>query len=201
MPTGYTANIADGISFEKFVMRCARGMGALVMMRDEPFGAPISERFEPSDYHVRKLADMEAKRKLLGGMTAEKTETAARLAYEEELAYHAKILQKKRDLRAAYQGMLDKVNDWTPPTSEHIGLKKFMVDQLVRSVEFDCDEKYYLKNKPTQKTGEEWFASELEEVTRSIQYHRKEYVEEVSRTEARNNWIASLRRSLERGEE
>jgi len=201
MPTGYTANIADGISFEKFVMRCARGMGALVMMRDEPFGAPIPERFEPSDYHVRKLAEAGAKLEKLNHMNAEEATAAAKIAYAEELKHHAEILQSKRELRDAHQKMYAKVRAWTPPTSEHIGLKKFMVDQLVSSVEFDCDEKYYLKNKPTQKTGEEWFASELEEVTRSIQYHRKEYVEEVSRTEGRNNWISELRRSLERGEE
>ncbi|KKK60691.1 hypothetical protein LCGC14_3021870, partial [marine sediment metagenome] len=30
MPTGYTACIKDGISFEKFVMQCARAMGACV---------------------------------------------------------------------------------------------------------------------------------------------------------------------------
>jgi hypothetical protein len=43
MPTGYTAAIKDGISFEKFVWDCARGMGALVMMRDEPL-QPYSAR-------------------------------------------------------------------------------------------------------------------------------------------------------------
>lgn len=57
MPTGYTANVHDGITFEQFVWQCARGMGALVTMRDEPTGAPIPERFEPSDYNAKRLQE------------------------------------------------------------------------------------------------------------------------------------------------
>ena len=36
MPTGYTHELHEGeeISFEKFVMSCARAFGALVLMRD-----------------------------------------------------------------------------------------------------------------------------------------------------------------------
>ncbi len=50
MPTGYTDAVKDGITFDQFVLGCARGMGALVMMRDEPSGTPIPERFEPSRF-------------------------------------------------------------------------------------------------------------------------------------------------------
>ena len=47
MPTGYTAPIKDGISFNDFMWGCARAFGALIMMRDDPPGTPIPERFEP----------------------------------------------------------------------------------------------------------------------------------------------------------
>jgi hypothetical protein len=43
MPTGYTAAIGEGIEFDKFVMQCARAMGACVMMRDEPIGPKLRE--------------------------------------------------------------------------------------------------------------------------------------------------------------
>jgi hypothetical protein len=54
MPTGYTAAIKDGISFQQFAMACARAFGALVMMRDEPSSAPIPD-FQPSNFHVEHL--------------------------------------------------------------------------------------------------------------------------------------------------
>lgn len=51
MPTGYTADLHDGkdVTFDQFVKQCARGMGALVTLRDAPWDAPLPERFEPSD--------------------------------------------------------------------------------------------------------------------------------------------------------
>ena len=59
MPTGYTASVADGrvTEFAPFALQCARAMGALIMMRDEPHDAPIPERFEASDYYSKSLAE------------------------------------------------------------------------------------------------------------------------------------------------
>lgn len=51
MPTGYTANIKNGITFEEFALDCARNFGALIIMRDEPKDAPIPEQFEASKHH------------------------------------------------------------------------------------------------------------------------------------------------------
>ena len=57
MPTGYTAELMEkGEPFNRFVMRCARAFGALIDLRDAQMDAPIPEKFEPSDYHVKALA-------------------------------------------------------------------------------------------------------------------------------------------------
>ena len=55
MPTGYTAAIAKDITFNDFVMQCAKAM--LIMMRDEPANAPIPERFEPGSHYVNKITE------------------------------------------------------------------------------------------------------------------------------------------------
>ena len=34
MPTGYTADIKDGIDFKTYAMNCARAFGARVMLRE-----------------------------------------------------------------------------------------------------------------------------------------------------------------------
>lgn len=53
MPTGYTADIKDGISFETYAMNCARAFGACVSLRDKPSGGKvIPDAFEPSDLDV-----------------------------------------------------------------------------------------------------------------------------------------------------
>lgn len=40
MPTGYTADIKDGITFRDFALRCARAFGATIMQRDEDISIP-----------------------------------------------------------------------------------------------------------------------------------------------------------------
>lgn len=56
MPTGYTWDIKDEITFEQFIMNCARAFGALVEMRDEPRDKKIPDELKPSDYHNKELS-------------------------------------------------------------------------------------------------------------------------------------------------
>ena len=59
MPTGYTAYVQEGATFEEFVWRCARNFGALVTMRDEPTDVPVPDAFTPSKYHLEQIAVLE----------------------------------------------------------------------------------------------------------------------------------------------
>jgi hypothetical protein len=197
MPSGYTAAVADGIDFEQFVMRCARGMGALIMMRDEPADAPIPERFAPSDYHIRKLEEATAALMNLRAMTGGEAEIAAEDAFSAETKRNTESVARNKELRSKYESMLAQVQAWTPPTPDHEGLKRFMTQQLTESIMFDCNDGYYEKNQPEQKTGDEWRALQVANQLHNVEYHSREHAEEVSRTESRNQWVAALRASLE----
>jgi len=196
MPTGYTAAIADGIDFKTFVMQCARGMGALVMMRDEPMNAPIPERFEPSDYHAQKLDEAKERLGRLHLMVPSELESAAQQEFSEELARNREAIAEKRSLREKYKTMLDKVKAWIPPTPDHVGFKDFMIEQITKSIEFDCNDNYYSANPPVLKTGQEWLSAQIAKATRDIEYHTAEHAKEVERTESRNAWLRELRASL-----
>ena len=196
MPTGYTAAIADDITFNDFAMQCARAMGALVMMRDEPTGAPIPERFEPSDYHINKIAETNATILRLAGMTADEAEQAANDAYEAAIAAQAAAIRRNDMLREKYDAMLEKVEAWQPPSADHDGFKKFMVEQITSSIGFDCDNSYYRNQAHTKLTGADWLAQEEAKARKDIAYHESENAKEVERTEGRNRWIKELRDSL-----
>lgn len=199
MPSCYTAAIADGIDFEQFVMRCARAMGACILMRDAPLDAPIPERFEPSDYHSRKLAEAKDALTKLRTMSPEEAEAAAGEVFEKAASETAEALERHRALRAKYEAMLFQVKAWAPPTSDHEGFKSFMVKQLKEAIHFDCSEDYYADRTPTRQSGEEWRATRIAQALHDIDYHTREHAEEVSRTESRNVWISALRASLAAG--
>lgn len=196
MPTGYTAAIADDITFNDFVMSCARGMGALVMMRDEPMDAPIPERFEPSDYHTKKIAEAAAALDRLTGMTEAEAEQAANDAHEAAIAAQAAAIQRNDTLREKYRAMLAKVEAWQSPSEDHDGFKKFMVEQITGSIDLDCDNRYYRKQKHTKLTGAKWRTQEEAKARKNIAYHEAENAKEIERTEARNTWLRQLRESL-----
>ena len=198
MPTGYTAQIADGISFEDFVMGCARAFGACITMRDDPHDTPIPDKFEPSDYHVKALTKAGERLSELQGMTPEEAQAGADEEFKNEVIHIHQQINEMCALRDKYRSMLSCVRAWQPPTADHTGLKDFMIEQINGSIEFDCDPSYYNKKLETLQhlTGEEWRSVQIRRAMRDIAYHSEENTKEVDRANQRTQWVSDLRKSL-----
>lgn len=195
MPTGYTADVQKGITFKQFAMNCARAMGALVMMRDEPSGAEIPEAFPPSTYNRDQLPRLRDELGKLRAMNVAEIEAAAADDFKKQTASYQERMQQREDLRVKYQAILDEVNAWTPPTPEHEGFKQFMQEQLTGSIKFDCDLGKF-DTEPAPVDPQQWIELQLQSVLRDIEYNTKADAEEVERTQKRNDWISALRTSL-----
>jgi hypothetical protein len=198
MPTGYTSIIGDreSVSFEEFAMRCARGMGACISMRDNSLDAPIPDRFEPDTtfYAERERAAQEQ----IALFEAMSTDDAARAADEEHEKTIADVNaanERYSALRGKYERMRVGVQSWVPPTQDHNGLKDFMLEQLEQSMRFDC---IHLTT-PDRVSPERWRLTKLDEAHRARIRAREGLLEEVERTESRNKWLADLRGSLNDG--
>jgi uncharacterized membrane protein YccC len=196
MPTGYTAAIKDGITFERFAMNCARAFGACITLRDESGGGEkIPERFEPSDYHQRKLAEAQQELALIEAMTRYECEQSAATGYLSAEGARQRQLREMEDLRQKYDQMLESVNEWVPPSKDHRELREFMRDQIQQSAKFDCDTEFYAMPTP-RLTGAEWKKQRIKTLKGSIVYHEEGHAAEVERTNQRNEWIRLLRESL-----
>lgn len=196
MPTGYTADVKDGISFRTFAMNCARAFGACVTLRDEDGGGQhIPEKFEPSDYHEKELVKLRATLSELRLMTPERQCSRAEAAYREAEDSRLKRLAENQIQIQSYRDMLEQVKLWTPPTDDHAELKKFMEEQLTSSIKFDDMQDYY--SKPTEPlTGEKWLEEQLASTIKSIRYHEEEHQKEVDRANERTAWVQALRGAL-----
>lgn len=196
MPTGYTADIKDGISFESFALNCARAFGACVTLRDEPGGGEnIPDEFAPSDYHVKATQKARDELATLLAMPEQERERAAAKSWDDAETSRLMRLDDNRKQRESYEAMLAKVNAWTPPTPDHAGLHEFMRSQIVQSIDFDCSGNY--GQEPTPRlTGEQWVAERAARLNRDIGYHEKEHAAEVKRAEERTAWVKALRSSL-----
>jgi len=200
MPTGYTAAIADGIDFPTFAMDCARAFGACVTLLDEPGGGnKIPESFEPDNYYRDRIDRINAQIGQLRLMSSAEADRRAEQEWKEEEARRIERLQEKADLRAKYEAMLAKVESWTPPTSEHVGLGQFMIDQINESIRFDCSTSHL--DAPVERlSGETWLADQLKRCESDLQYCEAQNKREIERASERTTWVRALRDSLKQSQ-
>lgn len=196
MPTGYTADVQSGkvTDFREFAMQCARAFGATILMRDDPMDKPIPDEFKPSSYHGEALDAAQKNLIHYEEMTLPQAAIEARAEYEQGLAARNERMERRAAQRTRYQAMLDQVNAYVVPSAEHVEFKKFMVQQLTESIDFDCSDKY--DDGPKFMAGDEWRKSKIERARKDIEYHKREYAAEISQTDSRNQWIRQLRDSL-----
>lgn len=195
MPTGYTADIKDGISFRTFALNCARAFGACLPLRDLPSGGhAIPDKFLPSEYDKNQLQKAQDELAKLKQMTSEQWGVAAQAEYDLATLRHAERVTQNQQQLKSYKEMLNQVMAWNPPAA-HKELHEFMKNQIQESIKFDCwtDEEIPA---PTLKPSEKWFNDELSRVLKSIECHEKAYRDELDRTAGRNKWIKDLRDSL-----
>lgn len=195
MPTGYTAKIKNGISFEEYALGCARAFGATIMMRDDPQDKEIPEKFEQSNHYVEKLAEVTKAYADLHEMTKEELSLAADQEYRAAEFRRIEHLGEIEKLNQLYNEMLNRVKNWQTPTQDHEEFHKFMRTQIEESIKFDCDSRYYMTS-TKRVTGKQYYDNEIIRIKRDIAYYKEEHNKELERTSSRNKWIKSLRDSL-----
>jgi hypothetical protein len=196
MPTGYTARIAEGQTFEEFASTCARAFGALVTMRDEPMSAELPDEV-PGDRGYAEGRARAAAAALAEFDARTDEQHAADMARDRALLDESaeRVRADKRRQRAAYEAMLARVGAWHPPTPEHVGLKTFMHEQIAESIRFDCSEDYVTGAGPEVPLSE-WVASQRDRLVREVTRCHEHASEEAKRTAERNAWIKALKESL-----
>jgi hypothetical protein len=196
MATGYTQCLISDkekeVEFEKFVMLCARAFGACIDMKEDSLDKDIPEKFEPSKYHIDNLHEAENDLVEFKKLDEYDYEIKARDENKKSLEKYKEFVEHQNFNFKRFHDMRTKVRDWNPPTKNHFGLKEFMIQQLESSIEW---EKHNII-KPKLIIGNEWANKELSKILRDIEYHTKEWFEEVERVNSRNKWLKDLRESI-----
>lgn len=203
MPTGYTAGILEGkiTTFQQFAKICMRAFGATIHMRDDDMDAEYTPR-TPSDYHLKEIEN--AKQSLINANSLSDKEIIA--TKKKQLAdskkYHLNAIEKAKKSATQMNKILSDVRKWQPPTSEHVGIKDFMIDQIEKTIDFDCKTDYHEK-KLTEIESEllTLNASKIRkemihDAEKKLKYHTEENSNEIKRCEDSNKWVSDLLESL-----
>jgi hypothetical protein len=194
MPTGYTAELIDkGQDFRTFALTCARAFGACIMQREDPMNEPPKKQ-EPTDWHVKRLAEAKDKLARLKAMSAEESRAHGEQLRQEAVQSAEGYLAKNQAENERLDGMAVQVRAWLPPSEDHEPLKAFMLQQIDVSRNGDYARKSLEDAKA--KTPEAYFVEAVSEAVRSVSYHTEENAKEIERAESRNRWIERLYESL-----
>ena len=196
MPTGYTATLMeDGQTFEEFAMRCARGIGACISLRDEPLSTPIPDKFIPSDHCDKSYNEALGYLSELQG-TKDKKEFARSVIGINIDQYRA-IINRQTEENGRLSKMKTMVYDWEPP-EDFACLKRFMLQQI--SVSMNDDHTYYYKKieelENWHKSPMKYYNQILEEAEERVDSSRRYLAEAIERCDSSNSWIKGLKESI-----
>ena len=198
MPTGYTAELMEkGMDFNSFILTCARAFGACIELRDDKL-SPSPRKIKGSDsnsYHDKLLKESKRELKEFVSMSQSRKEDWAEKSRQDSIKDLEKWLEKDEAENKRLLDIEEKVNEWVPPTPEHIGLKEFMLQQIKVSLH---DTSYQKKEMDDvkDKSLEELISSHIESLKWSVKYHSEGVEEQESRVTERNDWLESLYSSL-----
>ncbi len=196
MPTGYTTKLMEkGQSFESFVLDCARAFGVCFDLREESMDIAIPKKFKPSNYHLKELKKDKEELAKLKRLTPKQQLKKGQQLKQTKIREYTKWYKNELEENQRLNDMRIKVREWNPPTNQHRGLKRFMLQQIKISL----NDLGYVKENIKESTDllpKEYFQKKIQRIERSIKYNKKEHREEVGRIDGRNKWIADLRKSL-----
>ena len=200
MPTGYTQDIYEGnpITFEQFVLKCSRAMGAAIMQRDESPDAEIRMREVP-DYEIERVKKARAELEAALARTDDEWAAMRDAEIAEASAYQVKYVADRTELAKRYREMQKHVREWTPPTVEHEGLKEFMLDQLGESYNFDVghpNRKPYTPEIPDEVPVYMYKARQIAKLSKHQADATLRLADEYERVRSQNEWVRALRDSL-----
>lgn len=203
MSTGYTAGIIDGKinTFQEFAKLCMRAFGANMHMRDESL---TTEYFPdtPHDYHKNALENANKQLEEVKNLSDVEIVKMKKEELEENRKNCIKNIEKKKIDKIKLDKMLKKAQSYNPPTSEHEGIKEFMIEQLEITIRSDTDMTFYQKElKKTNNQIKNINAQILRKkiikrIKEDINYHLEKQKEEIDRCNKNNKWVEIFINSL-----
>lgn len=199
MPTGYTAYIENGniTTGKDFLTLCCRAFGVCADMREESLSKPIPEKIEPDTYYKQRYED--ALLELEGAKNLTKETAINRIKLDRKNREESIIeqIKKNEEIKVKYLKVRNEVEKWVPPTSEHINLKKFALEQIDMCGHDYTD--YYnkeLERIHTEILPEDYIKDYIDVCEAAVQRAKSNYEAEVQRTNERNMWLQSFRNSF-----
>ena len=203
MPTGYTAGIEDGkiTTGKEFLKLCTRAFGVAINLKDEPLSVPTPTKFDPNTYYKKRLEDEKANFEKFKAMSFEEARDEMIKAYKDRVDMYKSMLEGSLKRNKQYAKIRAEVEDWNPPTPDHIELKKFALKQIDMCIE--TQEQIDRYRKYANEELDDSDSAVAEYIHEQTEFHRQDvkrakesWDDEVKRTGDKNKWMELFLNSL-----
>lgn len=204
MPTGYTAFIEDGdiTTGKDFLLLCSRAFGVAVDIRDKPLSVPTPTHFEPNEYYKRRYED--AVKRLEDGkdISFEDAKAKMRTQHDKRVEDAKRSIKRMSETNKRYAEIRSQILEWTPPSEEHSGIKKFALEQIDMCVNKESMFMYYDKIIAEQFDDSdaaicEYIIEYIEGLQSDVARTKRDYEADVERAEQRTSFMKAFVESLE----
>jgi hypothetical protein len=201
MATGFTYYLTenDNVPLKHFAMKCARGFGPMIHMRDYDMDGPIPDDLGfDNSYHLEGIARAQDKITELTSMTKGEYIHQAQQKIQDSITEYEKGKKNSQIVSKRLIDMIQQVSTWVPPSPEHEGLKQFMLDQLTSTLDMEVDESWWTEQIEQAKNTDltQRYEHELSVAKRDLQYHTEKAAEDDKHKEWAINWVRQLQASL-----
>lgn len=203
MATGYTHPILDGeiTTLRQFALACARAY--LYEFRESNIPIEKSAELMPgvipgpdTAHHEESLKESEAKLIMLETMSPSEVDDYYKNENKRTEVFYERIETESNEKRVLLQSMLDKVEAWNPPTETHrVGIKKYMIEQLESSIEWERPHEKATPE-PETKSVTERHAEKIESLQDDISGTKRRIEKIITNHKKTQDWWSQLRESV-----
>lgn len=201
MPTSYTAGILDGTTkdFNQFAEHCSRAF--IMHLRDEPMDSEYKKR-EVSDYHTKAIEKAKTELKQADSLSDEELIIQEKNRLIDSKKYHLDREEKIKNDKIKLESFLEKAKSYIPPTEKHQGIADFMIEQIEKTIDFDCSGTYHITalqeiDLEIKNLNAKDIRSKIKvKADKDIDYHTKQHEADVKRCEEHNQWYEDFIKNL-----
>lgn len=199
MPSTFTERIETDptYTFAEFAWFCSRGLMVSILLRDGPSRIPtpddVTEAIGQAGVEQCKACVESAR----AGLAAAEARTHDDWVRETAEANQRRLTEYEESLRdsavvaARYEAMKAKVEAWSPPTPEHAGLKKYMLEQIQDSTRYSGP-----GERPVPQTADERRAMVLGMRESSLRSEVERLARATANAAYREAWFTALDASI-----
>lgn len=192
MPTAYTKDLTPTTPLYDFILTCAQHMAPCISLKDRP--AREIPEFTVAPHFLEQVDEWTTYIKHFEDMPVAAAELECVRQFQNKMERWQAAKAEREQNTLAFNRMLGLVKTWTPPSAEHEPLKRFMLEQLVDGIEYECQP--YAAAIPVQETAEAFKLREVKYGRYNLESAQTHLSQEQARVAKNNEWVKTLQRML-----